>query len=62
VGCITCAGLCKEGAISFPSLSILKNIKDIKMKLKDYTGNLMTLLVSQELMKRKFRKLVKSGI
>ncbi len=27
VGCSTCAGLCKEGAISFPPLSILKSIK-----------------------------------
>jgi NAD-dependent dihydropyrimidine dehydrogenase PreA subunit len=26
VGCSTCAGLCKEGAISFPPLTILKNL------------------------------------
>ena len=26
VGCSTCAGLCKESAISFPSLTILKDL------------------------------------
>ncbi len=26
VGCSNCAGLCKEGAISFPPLSILKGL------------------------------------
>jgi len=26
VGCNTCAGLCKEGAIMFPPLTILKSI------------------------------------
>jgi len=27
VGCSSCMGLCPEGAISFPPLTILKNIK-----------------------------------
>ena len=27
VGCSTCAGLCKESAISFPPLTILKDFK-----------------------------------
>jgi NAD-dependent dihydropyrimidine dehydrogenase PreA subunit len=27
VGCSTCAGLCKEGAISFPPLTVLQNLK-----------------------------------
>ncbi len=27
VGCSTCAGMCKEGAISFPPLTILRNLK-----------------------------------
>jgi NAD-dependent dihydropyrimidine dehydrogenase PreA subunit len=26
VGCSTCAGLCKEEAISFPPLTVLKNV------------------------------------
>lgn len=26
VGCSTCAGLCKEAAISFPPLTILRNL------------------------------------
>jgi len=27
VGCSTCMGMCKEGAISFPPLTILKNLR-----------------------------------
>ncbi len=27
VGCSTCAGMCKEKAISFPPLTILQNLK-----------------------------------